>query len=176
MSDGKIEIERLYIGNHQRLLHVARAMLKDEDEAGDAVSDVFAKLADGSLVLPVEHPESYLYVTMRNLCLDRIRKMTIRERIERRLTFTEPNLTPVEAEQERRLLAQRKWVGAALRRAVPVARFGSPDGLDAVYVARESGCRGRGEHCRGERGGNQPGLHHVSFIHLSHLSAIRPLS
>ena len=100
MSDGKIEIERLYIGNHQRLLHVARAMLKDEDEAGDAVSDVFAKLADGSLVLPAEHPESYLYVTMRNLCLDRIRKMTIRERIERRLTFIEPNLTPVEAEQE----------------------------------------------------------------------------
>jgi RNA polymerase sigma-70 factor (ECF subfamily) len=101
MSDGKTEIERLYIGCYQRLLSMARVMLKDDDEASDAVSDLFAKVADGSLVLPAEHPEGYLYITMRNICLDRIRRLTIRERIERRLTFSEPNLTPVETEQER---------------------------------------------------------------------------
>ncbi|MBO7046896.1 MAG: sigma-70 family RNA polymerase sigma factor [Prevotella sp.] len=99
MSDGKTDIERLYIDCYQRMLSMARAMLKDDEEARDAVGDLFAKVADGSLVLPPEHPEGYLSVTMRNICLDRIRKMTIRERIERRLTFSEPNLTPVETEQ-----------------------------------------------------------------------------
>ena len=39
-------IERLFIANHQRLYAVARQMLKDDAEAGDAVSDVFAKLAE----------------------------------------------------------------------------------------------------------------------------------
>ena len=101
MNNGKAEIEQLYIGCYQRLLHVARAMLKDDDEASDTVSDLFAKVADGSLVLPVEHPKSYLFVTMRNLCLDRIRRMTIRERIERRLTFSESSLTLIESDHER---------------------------------------------------------------------------
>ena len=54
MSAQKEEIEQLYIGCHQRLLDMARAMLKDDDEAGDAVSDVFARLADGLLNLPTD--------------------------------------------------------------------------------------------------------------------------
>ena len=99
MNDEKKEIERLYIGCYQRLLHVARVMLKDDDEARDAVGDLFAKVADGSLVLPTEQVEGYLTKAIRNLCIDRIRIMTIRERIARRLTFSEPNLTPVETEQ-----------------------------------------------------------------------------
>ena len=101
MSDGKKEIERLYTNSYQRLLSMARVMLKDDDEARDAVGDLFAKVADGSLVLPAEQVEGYLTKAIRNLCIDRIRIMTIRERIERRLTFSEPNLTPVEIEQER---------------------------------------------------------------------------
>lgn len=101
MNNEKKEIERLYIGCYQRLLSMARVMLKDDDEARDAVGDMFAKVADGSLMLPTEQVEGYLTIAIRNLCIDRIRKMTIRERIERRLTFSEPNLTPVETEQER---------------------------------------------------------------------------
>ena len=101
MNNEKTEIERLYIGCYQRLLSMARVMLKDDDEARDAVSDLFAKVADGSVVLPAEQVEGYLTIAIRNLCIDRIRKMTIHERIERRLTFSEPSLAPVEAEQER---------------------------------------------------------------------------
>ena len=82
------------------MLTMAEQMLKDEDEAGDAVNDVFAKLADGSLVLPKENPERYLMTTIRNLCITRIRQMSLRERIKRRLSLSEPSHTSMESTQE----------------------------------------------------------------------------
>ena len=73
---GKTIIEQLFIGCRQRMLAVARLMLKNDDDANDAVSDVFFKLTEGSLRVPADHPENYLMATVRNLCLDRIRLMT----------------------------------------------------------------------------------------------------
>ena len=101
MSVEKTDIELLYKDCCQRMLTVAQRMLKDDDEASDTVSDVFARLADGSLTLPEERPENYLLVTVRNLCLDRIHRMTIRERVERRLTLSQPSLVSVESDQIR---------------------------------------------------------------------------
>lgn len=95
------DIEQLYKDYYQRMLTVARQMLKNDDEASDTVSDVFARLADGSLMLPAERPESYLTVTVRHLCLDRIRLMTIHERMERRLSLTDDDPTSEEKERER---------------------------------------------------------------------------
>ena len=95
------DIEQLYKDCYQRMLTVARQMLKNDDEASDTVSDVFARLADGSLMLPAERPESYLTVTVRHLCLDRIRLMTIHERMERRLSLTDNDPTSEEKERER---------------------------------------------------------------------------
>lgn len=101
MSAQKEEIEQLYIGCHQRLLDMARVILKNDDEAGDAVSDVFARLADGLLNLPTDNPERCLMAIVRNLCIDRIRKVTLRERIERRLSLAESDSTTIDIEQER---------------------------------------------------------------------------
>ena len=101
MSAQKEEIEQLYIGCHQQLLNMARLMLKDADDAQDAVSDVFARLADGSLILPADHPERYLTATVRNLCLEHIRLMSIRDRIERRTSLMESEPAALDIEQER---------------------------------------------------------------------------
>lgn len=101
MSTKKTEIEELYTGSYQRLLTKARQMLKDEADANDAVSDVFARVAEGSLRLPEGHEESYLMVTIRNLCIDRIHRLTLRERVERRLSLSAPSPLSVENEQER---------------------------------------------------------------------------
>ena len=57
MTAKKKEIEQLYISHHQRLQAYARLLLKDDVEAQDAVSDVFAKLAEGAINLPAEHPD-----------------------------------------------------------------------------------------------------------------------
>ena len=101
MSTEKTEIEQVYIGSYQRLLTKARQMLKDDDDANDAVSDVFAKVAEGSLKLPEGHEESYLMAAIRNLCLDRIRRLTLRERMERKLTLSDSGSISMESEQER---------------------------------------------------------------------------
>ena len=100
MDVEKGELERIFKDCHQRMLTIAGQMLKDEDEADDVVSDVFARLADGSLVLPKENPERYLMVTIRNLCISCIRRMSLRERIERRMSLSEPSHTSMESTQE----------------------------------------------------------------------------
>ena len=83
------------------MLAVARLMLKNDDDANDAVSDVFFKLTEGSLRVPADHPENYLMATVRNLCLDRIRLMTLHERLERRITLSDNDQAYGESERER---------------------------------------------------------------------------
>lgn len=101
MSAEKNEIEQLYTSNYQRLLTIARLMLKDEKEAEDIVGDLFARLADGSITLPSERPESYLLVATRNNCVDRIRRLTLREKMERQLSLSDPNPLYMESGLER---------------------------------------------------------------------------
>ena len=98
---GKTIIEQLFIGCRQRMLAVARLMLKNDDDANDAVSDVFFKLTEGSLRVPADHPENYLMATVRNRCLDRIRLMTLHERLERRITLSDNDQAYGESERER---------------------------------------------------------------------------
>ena len=98
---GKTIIEQLFIGCRQRMLAVARLMLKNDDDANDAVSDVFFKLTEGLLRVPADHPENYLMATVRNLCLDRIRLMTLHERLERRITLSDNDQAYGESERER---------------------------------------------------------------------------
>lgn len=101
MSAEKNEIEQLYTSNYQHLLTIARLMLKDEKEAEDIVGDLFARLADGSITLPSERPESYLLVATRNNCVDRIRRLTLREKMERQLSLSDPNPLYMESGLER---------------------------------------------------------------------------
>ena len=98
---GKRIIEQLFTDCRQRMLAVARLMLKNDDDADDAVSDVFFKLTEGSLRVPADHPENYLMTTVRNLCLDRIRLMTLHERLERRITLSDNDQAYGESERER---------------------------------------------------------------------------
>ena len=101
MGTEKTEIEELYTSSYQRLLTKARQMLKDDADANDAVSDVFARVAEGALKLPEGHEESYLMATIRNLCIDRIHRLTLRERVERRLTLSNSSMTAIDSERER---------------------------------------------------------------------------
>ena len=96
----KETIEALYRSSRDRLQSLAQSILKSQDEATDAVGDMFAKLADGQLTLPAEKQESYLMVSLRNLCIDQIRLLKVKHKLERHLTLSAPRLTPVETEQE----------------------------------------------------------------------------
>ena len=120
----KTEIEQIYVDSYQRLLTMARRMLKDDDEARDAVSDVFARVADGSIKLPEPVAEGYLITSLRNHCIDRIRRLSLRERMERRLSLSDHSATSTENEQEpiaeminyaERVLSQQTWCVFQLR-------------------------------------------------------------
>ena len=89
----KEETEQLFREQAERMHRLATTMLHDEEEA-------FERLTNGAIRLPVEKPESYLFVCLRNLCLDQIRKLSLRERMERHLTMESPSLTPVESEEQ----------------------------------------------------------------------------
>lgn len=124
MSKEKTEIEELYTDSYLQLLMKAKQMLKNDDDARDAVSDVFARIAEDSLKLPKGHEVSYLMGSLRNLCIDRIRKMSLREKVERRQTLSDPSMTAIDSERERiaemidyaeRALPKQTWCVFQLR-------------------------------------------------------------
>lgn len=99
MPDNK-ETEQLFRENYEQLIALALSLLHDENEASDAVSDVFERLVNGTLHLPLQRTDAYLMVAVRNHCLDRIRHLSLREKIRRHLTLSTPSLTPIETEQQ----------------------------------------------------------------------------
>lgn len=97
----KEETERLFQSCYDRLLHLAIRYLKDEEEGKDIVSDIFARIADGFMKLPQENPEGYLIVCVRNQCLDRIRKLSLKERLKRHLTMDTERFNSLETEEDK---------------------------------------------------------------------------
>ena len=77
------ETERLFRVYHEQMIALAIALLHDEEEARDTVSDVMERLVKGTLHLPLERTEAYLMTAVRNQCLDRIRRLSLREKIRR---------------------------------------------------------------------------------------------
>lgn len=62
------QIEALYKSHYDRMLLTARTLLGNDEEARDAVSDVFAELLTSERSLRPEQAESYLLVSVRNRC------------------------------------------------------------------------------------------------------------
>lgn len=136
MPDRK-DAEQLFRMNYEQMTALALSLLHDDDEARDAVSDVFERLVDGSLHLPLQRTEAYLMVAVRNHCLDLIRRLSIREKIRRHLTLSAPSLTPVETEQqqieEMMAFAQEKLTPQTWR--VFQLRFGEGKTYQEIAIA-----------------------------------------
>ena len=70
MQDREQQFERLFRSEYDRMYRAAHILLGDEDEAKDAVQDVFARLWDGSIVLREESQRAFLLTCVRNRCLN----------------------------------------------------------------------------------------------------------
>ena len=68
-----IDVENWYIKYGPMVLRRCRSLLKDEEQAMDAMQEVFVKLMEGSERLTGDYPSSLLYTMATNLCLNRIR-------------------------------------------------------------------------------------------------------
>lgn len=77
------EFTELYLPLRGALYRVAFFILKSEDDAMDAVSDLYLKLLSSPDALEtVRNPKAYCITLMRNICLDRVRKASRRSESE----------------------------------------------------------------------------------------------
>ncbi|MBR3088745.1 MAG: sigma-70 family RNA polymerase sigma factor [Prevotella sp.] len=70
MQDREQQFERLFHSEYGRMYRAAHILLGDDDEAKDAVQDVFARLWDGSVALREESQRAFLLTCVRNRCLN----------------------------------------------------------------------------------------------------------
>ena len=73
----KNEIQRLFEQHYAKMYRVACAILYDEQESKDVVSDVFESLLHRQTVLMSDTEERYLLTSVRNRCLNRLRHESI---------------------------------------------------------------------------------------------------
>lgn len=77
------EFTELYLPLRRALYRVAFFILESEDDAMDAVQDLYLKLLSSPDALEtVRNPKAYCITLMRNICLDRVRKASRRPETE----------------------------------------------------------------------------------------------
>lgn len=76
------------------------SLLHDEDEARDAVQEVFVRLWETDS--RISNPDAFIVRSVRNACLNRISKLDARERIRQKLTLdsTPPEDFDIESRNE----------------------------------------------------------------------------
>ena len=70
MQDKEKQFKELFLSEYGRMFKAAYILLGDEDEAKDAVQDVFARLWDGTTPLREESQRTFLLTCVRNRCLN----------------------------------------------------------------------------------------------------------
>ena len=100
----KEHIELLFRQHYPRMFQLALVLLKDEAVSKDVVSDVFADVLDGNVVLLPEKARSYLLVCVRNKCLTLINRQKMKDRVHHLLQAdASPTIAPVEATIDREM-------------------------------------------------------------------------
>ena len=112
MTPEQDRIQHLYRSQYPQMVLTAERMLHDAEEARDVVADLFVRLSEGTLSLPDLGQEAYLHVCLRNECLDRIKHLSVRERITRQLTLREEPFTE-DDDREQQLRELREYAGRA---------------------------------------------------------------
>lgn len=81
------EFEEIYSRCCRFALKLAMSLLHNEDDARDAVQEVFLRLWESNT--RVENPQAFIVTSVRNTCLNRIAATDTRERFCRRLSLEE---------------------------------------------------------------------------------------
>ncbi len=94
----KHELEILFKAHYCKMLRLAVSIVHDEDDAKDAVSNVFAHLLDDKhSTLTSDNAAHYLLVSVRHQCYNLLRQRSVRERFVQQMSLApEPMSDPVE--------------------------------------------------------------------------------
>lgn len=95
----KKALEYIFRQHYAAMIRLARTLLYNDEEAEDAVQDVFVRLMESNLLPDEEKTRAYLLTAVRNGCINRIRRKSVAEQVR--------NLYSIEAESDLRHIEQR---------------------------------------------------------------------
>ena len=79
------DVESLFKTHYTQMYHLALSLLFDEAESKDVVSDVFASLLSGKVVMRADNAKAFLMASVRHRCLNVLQHMQVQERFARLL-------------------------------------------------------------------------------------------
>jgi len=92
-------LEGLFRRNYSEMIHLARVLLGNDEEAEDVVQDIFLRVADSDI--PPKN-DNYLLTAVRNACLNRIRQMRLHDKVKGLMPIEdEADLQPIDKRLER---------------------------------------------------------------------------
>ena len=83
---GRSQIESLFKTHYTQMYHLALTLLFDEAESKDVVSDVFASLLSGKVVMRADNAKAFLLASVRHRCMNALQHKQVQERFARLLT------------------------------------------------------------------------------------------
>ena len=83
---GRSQIESLFKAHYVQMYHLALTLLFDEAESKDVVSDVFASLLSGKVVIRADKAKAFLLASVHHRCLNVLQHKQVHERFARLLT------------------------------------------------------------------------------------------
>ena len=83
---GRSQIESLFKTHYTQMYHLALTLLFDEAESKDVVSDVFASLLSGKVVMKADNAKAFLLASVHHRCLNVLQHKQVQERFARLLT------------------------------------------------------------------------------------------
>ena len=83
---GRSQIESLFKTHYTQMYHLALTLLFDEAESKDVVSEVFASLLSGKVVMRADNAKAFLLASVRHRCLNVLQHKQVHERFARLLT------------------------------------------------------------------------------------------
>jgi RNA polymerase sigma factor (sigma-70 family) len=83
---GRSQIESLFKTHYTQMYHLALTLLFDEAESKDVVSEVFASLLSGKVVMRADNAKAFLLASVRHRCLNVLQHKQVHERFARMLT------------------------------------------------------------------------------------------
>ena len=79
------EVESLFKTHYAQMYHLALTLLFDEAESKDVVSDIFASLLSGKVVMRADNAKAFLLASVRHRCLNVLQHKQVQERFARLL-------------------------------------------------------------------------------------------
>ena len=131
------DIQQLFMQHYAKMIRVARAIIYDEQESKDVVSDIFASLLHGQTTLMPDTAEHYLLTSVRNQCFKRIRHAEIKHQMEK---VTASELVSNSETEDERLTAIDEFVANHLtEQELRIFYYRFTDGYSYEEIAAAEG-------------------------------------